>query len=196
MYINENLEVVDPRRPPYGISFNGQPDTLQARDGSLLYRVYPARVQPEADQVATPDGYEIFEGKAYEVLSIRDKTREELNAELIPLIASYRDEKALTYVYKSVPMKLGDGARADLIALYFTAVLNPAIPDATVMANWQEEGYDTLPITAGDLRADGLEFMNHRQKCFTAGDVVKTNVEDYTTAQEIRDAIDAAYSES
>ena len=195
MYITADLTPVNPRKQPYNISFNGEPDTLQTRDGSILYRVLPARAQPTSSQVTTDDGFEIFEGKAYRKLAIRDKTSEEIIAERTPILEAYRDEKALVYTYKGVPMKLGDGARADLTALYFTVLVNQAIPDETVMADWQEEGYDPLPITAGDLRTDGFKFAEHRQKCFTASATVKPDLSDYVTEQAIKDALDAAYSE-
>lgn len=109
-------------------------------------------------------------------------------------VTLYRDEKAGVFVYKDIPMKLTDGARADLTALYFSVVLNQAIPDETVMAQWQERGYPVLPITAGDLRADGHKFSEHRQKCFTAAGTVKANLQNYTTAEQIKAAFDTAYN--
>ncbi len=112
----------------------------------------------------------------------------------INIVTSYRDEKAGVFVYKNVPMKLTDGARADLTALYFTALLNQSIPNETVLAEWQERGYEAIHLTAGDLRADGDKFMQHRQKCFTAASVVKASINDYTTAEEIKTAFDEAYN--
>ncbi len=113
---------------------------------------------------------------------------------LAQILTAYRDKMALVYTYKGVPIKLTDGARADLTALYFSVLMNQSIPNATVMANWQENGYETLQITAGDLRTDGHQFAEHRQKCFTAHDTVKANLVNYTTEQQIQGAFDAAYA--
>lgn len=93
MYINENLEAVDPRRPPYGISFNGQPDTLETRDGDLLYRVYPFEDHPAYEAPGELDilestAYDIIDGKAYEVRTYREMTVEEKAERMASLKAS------------------------------------------------------------------------------------------------------------
>lgn len=103
-----------------------------------------------------------------------------------------RDEKALNFAYKGIVMKLADGARADISAVYFSVVLDTNIPDETVMMVWQESGYDPLPITAGDLRSDGALFMQHRQACFTAATQVDTSGID--TEEDLEAAFDAAYN--
>ena len=110
-------------------------------------------------------------------------------------IKIYRDKKAETFLYKDVPMRLNDGARADLTAMFFTVVLNTAIPDAQVMLNWQERGYNNLPITAKMLRDDGMMIAGHRQKCFTAADIVTTAHKEkpYTSIKAVKTAFDTAY---
>ena len=61
---------------------------------------------------------------------------------------------------------------------------------------WQEAGYESLNITAGDMRTDGIDLMNHRQKCFTAASVVHAahDLEPFQDKQSIETAFDAAFS--
>lgn len=110
------------------------------------------------------------------------------------LLKSYRDQKAETYTYKGVPLTLKDGQRADLSALYFSVLIDQNIPNSQVMAEWQEPGYDTLNITAGDLRTDGQTIFNHRQKCFTAYNAIKNN--EFTTIEQMEGAFDTAYNQA
>lgn len=108
-------------------------------------------------------------------------------------LIDYRDKRALVYTYKGVPMRLTDGARADLTAVYYMVLLDTAINDDQVMMDWQEEGHDNLPITANMLRTDGHKFAEHRQKCFTAAKTVKANLADFSTFEELEAAFDKAY---
>jgi len=111
-------------------------------------------------------------------------------------LSSLRDEKAINYPYKGIVMRLSDGARTDLTAVYSVVAINQAIPDDMVMMNWQEDGYDNLPITAGDFRADGLKFMQHRQDCFTAAKIVtqKHKETPFKSLIDLEKAFDEAYS--
>lgn len=139
-----------------------------------------------------PDDCEV--GWIVENGSVVEKTPS--SEEILEHISIYRDLKAENFIYKTITMKLTDGARADITAVYFSVVLNTSIPDATVMMNWQEEGQTSLPITAGDLRADGTSFMTHRQKCFTAAGIVKATHETtpYASFSAVETAFEDAYS--
>lgn len=112
-------------------------------------------------------------------------------------IKTYRDKVASIYTYKNVPMRLTDGARADLSAMYYMVLLNQGIHGNTVMMEWQESGYDPLPITAADLRDDGHLFAEHRQKCFSAAkDVLEEHEETpFTTIEAVEEAFDEAYAD-
>lgn len=103
-----------------------------------------------------------------------------------------RDKLSTTFVFRGVPMSLHDGARADLIALYFTAVMDAGIVDDVAMAHWQEPGHDTLVLTAGDLRAHGRNFMAVRQAGFTAYDLTKGGA--HESVDDALLAIHAAFS--
>lgn len=111
-------------------------------------------------------------------------------------ISTYRDFKAINYPYNGIVMRLTDGARADLTAVYFVVQSDQTIPNDQVMMVWQEDNYDDLNITAGMLRADGLTFMAHRQKCFSAASSVRATHEQtpYTSVESIETAFDAAYN--
>ena len=132
-----------------------------------------------------------------EITAREAKTTVFLAKSVTAFIKKYRDEKAETFLYKDVPMRLNDGARADLTAMFFTVVLNTAIPDAQVMLNWQESGYNNLPITAKMLRDDGMMIAGHRQKCFTAADIVTTAHKEtpYTSIEAVKTAFDTAYGQ-
>lgn len=105
-------------------------------------------------------------------------------------LKQYRDFRATRFEYKGIIMNLHDGARADLTALYFSVLLNPAIPNETVMAKWQEPGFPTLDLTAGDLRNDGPAIMQHRQNVWTAYDAVKDQI--FNSIEDLEAAFDAA----
>jgi hypothetical protein len=104
----------------------------------------------------------------------------------------YMEQRALYYPYKTTVITMTDGARADLIGMYFDVKLDLTIPDSKVMASWREVGYSPLSITAGDLRADGKKFAEHRQKCFAA--LTLLNGTQYNTKQEVETAFDNFYN--
>lgn len=111
---------------------------------------------------------------------------QELPKQVLIALKEYRDEKSGTYLYKGVPIKL----TPDLTTIYFAVLLDQNIPDEQVMAAWQEDGYDTINITAGDLRMDGKAMIEHRQKWWTAFDVVKGG--SYESIEDAIEAFDAA----
>ena len=118
---------------------------------------------------------------------VADKTAYDSDPQrLVEALSAIRDRHAETFTYRGVVMRLEDGARADLTALYFQAKTDEAIPDTQIMAVWQEKGFDPLPITAGDLRADGHLFSQHRQKCFAVAAAL--NPSDYETIEELESA--------
>ena len=109
-----------------------------------------------------------------------------------PYKEEYMEQRALYYPYKTTVITMTDGARADLIGMYFDVKLDLTIPDSKVMASWREEGYAPLSITAGDLRADGKKFAEHRQKCFAA--LTLLNGTQYNSKQEVETAFDNFYN--
>jgi len=147
--------------------------------------------------IVTPKGISYVELAEGEITTINAQKAAKKAQTVTDYIKTYRDEKAETFLYKDVPMRLNDGARADLTAMFFTVVLNTAIPDAQVMLNWQESGYDNLPITAKMLRDDGMMIAGHRQKCFTAADIVTTAHKEtpYTSIKAVKTAFDTAYGQ-
>ena len=111
-------------------------------------------------------------------------------SEIQTALKEYRDEQASTYVYRGVPMKLTAVSKDDLTTIYFAVLFDPTIPDETVMAAWQEDGYDTLYITAGDLRADGKDIIAHRQKAWSVYNQIKGQT--FDTIEDAKSAFDAA----
>jgi hypothetical protein len=137
---------------------------------------------------ALPDKVEYLDIVDGEVVISSSKKGAEINA----YKETYMEQRALYYPYKTTVIKMTDGARADLSTLYFIALTDLAIPNDAIMASWREDGYSPLPITAGDLRADGKKFMEHRQKCFTA--LTLLNGTQYNTKQEVETAFDNFYN--
>lgn len=166
------------------------PDVFTGPDGKEWRVVARPEPEPPAGMRYLSESVELVGGVPTVVYAYQSYS----TAEKIAHLNAYRDARALIFTYKSVPMKLGDGARADLLAMYFVVMQNPALPGNMVMAQWQEEGYETIQITAGDLRTDGMEFFDHRQKCFSACDAVKSAIEGLTTFENIEEAFDEAYA--
>lgn len=124
---------------------------------------------------------------------VYEYTYEEIEGAKEAAAKAYRDLKAENCPYKGIIIKLTDGARADLLAMYTLVFLQPTIPDAEIMAAWQEPGYPTEYITALDLRTYGQDLFTHRQKCFSAMDVIHSSLSSLETEQDIIEALDTAY---
>lgn len=195
MYITKDLTPVDPRKPPYNISFTGEPNTLETRDGSLLYLVHPARVQPTEVQVWEHAGYEIFEGLAYETLNIRDKTDKEIAAELIPFAYAQisRTVQPITLTIKGYSRTFTptDEFNSRLSNKYQTMKVANIASTRWIFDNG---GAD---ITPSDMEAIALAANNQWQPYFDTieGVIGQIMVGTITTTEQIEDAFDAAYSE-
>lgn len=158
MYITADLTPVNPRSQPYNISFNGQPDTLQTRDGSILYRVlsyedHPAYEAPGEFDVQESTGYDIVGDFAYEVRGYRAMTVQERADKMLSIKTANRaaidtavENKRLQYITP------GAGQSMVYEQKYNEAVAFKAahIPDVADFPHIEAEVGITAP-TAGEV---------------------------------------------
>lgn len=114
---------------------------------------------------------EVFDSQGNVVKSIDVPfTGKEINNALV----AQRDYRAAHYPYKGILLRLSEAkAMNQLSTLFLLCLANPSIPDAQVMADWQEEEGD-IQITAGDLRADGMGILGNYQKAWSVFRTLKT----------------------
>jgi hypothetical protein len=190
-YINQNLQIVDLKADFPSTSFPRGFEVAQVNDTTTIYKVFPARVQPTESQIGTPNGYEIHEGRAYHVLTIRDKTIAERTETLIPHLENYRYTKEIGgFLFNGLLIPTDEKTERRIIGARVKAEANPNY----VIADWTtDNGVTTYTLDAATIIGISDAFDQHVQKCFSAMVTVRQNINQYTTTAEVETAFNEAY---
>lgn len=112
-------------------------------------------------------------------------------AAIVNALISARDIAAVSYSYKGVIIKLGDGQRADLAALLLALTLEQ-LPEEFVL-NWSENGFDdtenaTVQVTLAELSEFCMGALKQRNTAFDVYAILLSNVHIFITPDEAIDA--------
>lgn len=194
-FINQNLQPVDILTEYKNTSFPRGFESAQIDETTTIYRVFPAQTQPSENQIGAVSGYEIIDGKAYEVLSIRDKNQAEREAYFFPHLDQYYASKlngGVTVNGLTVPTTNED--RVLLVGAVTRAQIDN---DDTIEYPYYPVGAPPITLTNAQFKALGVAIANHVQKCLKADDAVRTQISDgtITSRAAIYTAFEAAYAE-
>lgn len=198
MYVNANLEEIN-LSTYHQIDENGKkltfsfPKDFEAAEvgNDTIYLVLPERVGPGETEIGEDDGFELFEGKVYRKLAIRDKTPEELQADLIPYLSNYRYQREIGgFLFNGMFIPTDEKTERRIIGARVKAEADPdyVIPDWTT-----DQGATVHTLDAATIIAISNAFDAHVQKCFSAMVAVRANIAEYTRRAEIEAAFEVAY---
>lgn len=157
---------------------------------NLIPGLHPVTLVPAPTGNVVVSGFTINDN--YEqVWDYRDKTRDEINAELLPALTNYRYGKEIGGLsLNGVTIQTDRESRPNLIAAKITAASDP---EYTIV--WKtDSGF--VPLNAQEITAVADAVRAHVENCFKAELAVTVDISNYATQQEVFDAFDQAYAEA